>query len=116
MNIARSVTTPIVLGLILTALLIAALTSLTAECEFHQFDHLACKAPVLAGPFRSVYGIAWLLPVVCGGIGIWLLRQPARPAAQVVWSVMIVTAVLLAWAAFAFVALYTLHVASNYYL
>jgi hypothetical protein len=116
MNIVRNVTMPVMFALIFISLLIATLTFLTAESEFHQFDHLGHKMPILADAFRSVYAVAWLLPVIAGGITIWLLRQPEPTAGQFVWSAATVTVLIAAWAAFAFVALYTLHVASHYYL
>ena len=116
MNIARNVTMPLMLALVFLSLLVAALTFLTAVSEFHQFDHLGRKMPVFAGTFRSVYAGAWALPVFTGGISIWLLGRSERTVAQFAWAATIITVVMCAWAAFAFFALYTLHVASSYYL
>ena len=114
MNIARNVTIPIMIALMLISLLIAALTVVTAESEFYQFDHVGDMMPHLSGVFRSVYAFAWLLPAIAVGISIWLVRRPERTGAQFAWSVTIITVLTIAWSAFAFVALYLLHVTSYY--
>jgi hypothetical protein len=116
MNITRNVMSPVMFALLLLSLLTAALTFLTAVSEFHQFDHLGRKMPIFAGAFRSVYAGAWLLPFIIGSTTGWLLRRPERRAAHFAWSVALGTVLIAGWAAFTFMALYTLHVASNYYL
>jgi hypothetical protein len=115
MKIKRNVSTPILVALVLISLLVSFLTVATAGCEFYQFDHLGYTMPAFAGVFRSVYAVGWLLPIVATGISVWLLRKSECTAAQLAWSVSIVTVFLFAWSACSFIAIYTLHV-SQYFL
>ena len=114
MNVSRNVALPIMLTLTFASLLIAALTLFLAVSEFHQFDHLDREVPGFVGAFRSGYGAAWLLPVLSGGTGVCLLRRPECGVALFTWAVSVITIIICAWAAFAFMALYILHAASSY--
>jgi len=110
MTTKRQVALPLILGAVGSLLIVSFISHGIAIQEFKWAvgtrDRPVENLPALTAYFHRLHGFWWVLPVVFGVFGIWLLIRPECRTSLLAWFLCVIAFVLTGWFSFFLVALY----------